>query len=72
MTTKLNAAELYRNAIKRSKPSSIPQEPKTFSKGGALMGRMEEEQTDTEVNMSVEDRVRAIYSSQRQMLKETL
>jgi hypothetical protein len=72
MQTKLNPAKLYKEAMRRSKGIPITQEPKTFSKGGALMRPMQEEQDDMLSAMSVEDRVRAIYSAQRQMLKDSM
>jgi len=72
MKTKLDAAELYRNAINRSKVSVVSQRPKTFSRGGTLMGRMEEDKNDVDSNLSIEDRIRILYSAQRQALKESL
>lgn len=72
MKTKLDAAELYRNAINRSKVSVVSQRPKTFSRGGTLMGRMEDDKNDVDSNLSIEDRIRILYSAQRQALKESL
>jgi len=72
MKTKIDAAELYRNAINRSKRSAVNNKPKTFSRGGALMGRMQENEDDMEMGLSIEDKIRALYSAQRQSLKESL
>lgn len=72
MKTKLDAAELYRNAINRSKTSVLSKNTKTFSKGGALMGRMKEDENDVDSNLSIEDRIRVLYSAQRQALKESI
>jgi len=68
METKLNAAMLYQKALRRTKSTSV-QEPKAFSTGGALMSPIVEDEEDTQSNLAIQDRVRALFSAQRQMLK---
>jgi len=73
MQTKLNPAQLYKAAMNRSKAYTVTQEPKTFFKGGSLMGPMQQQEgEENNINMPIEDKVRAIYSAQRQMLRGTM